>query len=89
MDSSSELVLVDGLCELVDDGPCELVVDRMCPPIVSPLLAPDWRGSTGMEAECLKKFQVRFVVLPRLAMGSASLDWSYQAPHQVLWQALG
>ena len=45
VDSSSELVLVDVLCELVEvvlvDGPWELVVDRICPPIVSPLLAPD------------------------------------------------
>ena len=52
MDSSSELVLVDVLCELVEvalvGGLCELGVDRICPPIVSPLLAPDWRGSTGI-----------------------------------------
>ena len=38
-DSSSELVLVDVLCQLVEvvlvDGPCELDVD------------PDWRGDTG------------------------------------------
>ena len=51
MDSSSELVLVDVLYELVDvvlvDGPCELVVVRICPHIVSPPLQPDWRGSTG------------------------------------------
>ena len=51
VDSTPELVLVDVLGELVEvvlvDGPCELVVDRICPPIVSPPLAPDWRGSTG------------------------------------------
>ena len=50
VDSSSELLLLDVLCELVEvvlvDGPCELVVDRICPPVVSPLLEPDWRGST-------------------------------------------
>ena len=37
VDSSSELVLVDVLCEHVEvvlvDGPWELVVDRICPPI--------------------------------------------------------
>ena len=47
VDSSSELVLVDVLGELVEivlvDGPCELVIDRICPPVVSPPLAPDWR----------------------------------------------
>ena len=41
VDSSSELVLVDVLCELVEvvlvDGPCELVAD------------PGWRGSTDAE----------------------------------------
>ena len=45
------MVLVGVLCELVEivlvDGPCELVVIRICPHIVSLLLAPDWRGSTG------------------------------------------
>ena len=72
--SSSEQVLVDVvLCDLVEvvlvDGPCELVVDRICPPVVSPLLAPDWRGGT----ECLKKFHVRLVVLHRLRLS----PWAY------------
>ena len=69
-DSSSELVLVDVLCELVEvvlvDGPCELVVDRICPPVVS-RLAPDWRGSTGTGGWCLKKFgHSRDFVVPQL-----------------------
>ena len=63
VDSSSELVLVDGLSELVEvvlvDGPCELDVDRICP---FSLLFWHLIGEAAqvLETQLLKKFQAHF-----------------------------
>ena len=65
--SSSELVLVNGPCELVEvvlvDGPWVLILTG--------------EEVLVMEAECLKKFQVRFVVLHRLRLS----PWAYASSH--------
>ena len=66
-DSSSELILVDVLCELVEvvlvDGPCELDVD------------PDCRGSTGTGGCVFEDVPGSFCTSSSSSESMGPIDW--------------
>ena len=72
-DSSSELVLVGVLCELVE----EVLVDGP----VNWMLILTGEVVLVLEAECLQTFQVRFVVLHRLRLSPWACASSPSANH--------